>query len=515
MKGNLNNNTGESRSLWHEVPHSSHPTLETECNVDVCIVGGGIVGLTCAYILGKAGKSVVVAERGGLGGGETSRTTGHLTWVLDERYNHLIDLFDQKTAQIVADSHVEAINYIEKTVLEENIGCDFERVDGFLFAATEEDRGMLQKEFAACQKLGLDVFEVTKSPFGLFYDTGPCLMFPMQGQFHVLKYLQGLIQAILGNGGKLFENTAISHIEDGNPCLVATKSGVKIKAQSVVIATCTPVNNRFILHTKQAPYRTYVIAGSIPKGSVPLGLFWDTAEPYHYIRLQRHLSDPNLDWLIIGGDDHKTGQCSNIESRFIALEKWAKVRFPMFEKAEYQWSGQIFEPYDSLAFIGKNPQDKNVYIATGHSGNGMTYGTIAGILISDLILDKKNPWQSIYEPSRKNFSGAKKYIQENLNVAQQYLDWFTPGELKQIDLLPVDSGVVFRKGVKKLAIYKDKNNQVHVNSAFCPHLGGCLHWNAIEKSWDCPCHGSRFNGRGAVICGPANGDLFPCKIKIE
>jgi Rieske Fe-S protein len=335
------------------------------------------------------------------------------------------------------------------------------------------------------------------------------LRFPRQAQFHVLKYVQGLIRAILKQGVKIYDNT---HVSDFNEDTVITRSGARVSAQSIIVATCTPVNNRFFIHTKQVPYRTYVIAASLPKGAVPKGLYWDTADPYHYIRVQQDLSDPNLDWVIIGGEDHKTGQYQHVASKYQALEKWSRERFPMIDRIAYRWSGQVFNSIDSLAFIGRNPWNKNIYIATGDTGNGMTYGTIAGILIPDLILQKANPWKDLYEPSRKTLSTVPKFLQETLNVVKQYGDWFTPGEIKKIEELPIDEGMILREGLNKIAVYKDKQNNIYINSAFCPHLGGFVRWNSGEKSWDCPCHGSRFDACGNVLNGPAISDLKkqPC-----
>lgn len=505
----MNNHSGHSQSLWMEVRLPSFPSLDSNMNADVCIVGAGIVGLTCAYTLAKAGKSVIVVDQGTIAGGQTARTTAHLTWILDDRYYNLEKFFGEKGIELVARSHCAAIDYIQKIVIEEEIDCDFERVDGYLFVAPEDSKEILDKEFISIQKTGMEFRKLAKAPFKSF-DTGACLHFPNQAQFHILKYLQGLVKAILKYGGKIFSNTHINCFKEDPSCEVTTHSGLKITSQSIIVATCTPVNNRFFIHTKQVPYRTYVIAASLPKDSVAKGLYWDTADPYHYIRIQKHFSDSNLDWLIVGGEDHKTGQDDQVEAKYDALEKWAKKHFPIIDTIEYRWSGQVFEPIDSLAFIGRNPGDKNIYIATGDSGNGMTHGTIAGILIPDLILEKSNPWKGLYEPSRKTLSATPKFIHEALNVASQYKDWFTPGEIKKINMLPPDEGMILREGLKKIAVYKDKQNNIHANSAFCPHLGGCVRWNAGEKSWDCPCHGSRFDGCGKVMNGPANSHLFPC-----
>lgn len=508
-KDPINNNSGRSQSLWMDVRLPSFPSLENDLKTDICIVGAGIVGLTCAYTLTKQGKSVVVVDQGPVAGGQTARTTAHLSWALDDRYYHLEALFGEEGTKIAAHSHSAAIDYIEKIILEEEIDCDFERVDGYLFVPPEDSKDILDKEYAAIKKTGMKISKVERSPFSPSFDTGTSLCYPGQAQFHVLKYLQGLIKAILKNNGKIFNNTHVKEIEDGSPCLIRIESGVKIFAESVIVATCTPINNRFFIHTKQAPYRTYVIATAIPKGSTPKGLYWDTADPYHYIRIQKHLSAPNLDWLLIGGEDHRTGQDQAIEAKYTHLEEWARIRFPMMGKIEYRWSGQVFQSIDSLAFIGRNPGDQNIYIATGDSGNGITHGTIAGILLPDLIAKKSNPWKNLYDPSRKTFAAASTFIKGTLNVATQYGDWFTAGEIKKIDELSPDEGMILREGLKKIAVYKDSQNKIHINSAFCPHLGGCVRWNHGEKSWDCPCHGSRFDGSGKVMNGPANNNLCP------
>lgn len=511
----ISNDSGSSQSLWMEVQLPSFPSLNSSMHADVCIVGAGIVGLTTAYTLAKEGKSVIILDQGSIASGQTGRTTAHLTWVLDDRYYNLENFFGEDGARLAAQSHSAAIDYIEKIILEEEIDCDFERIDGYLFTPPEDSQDILDKEFIAIQKTGMEIIKAPRAPFSSSFDTGPCLQFPKQAEFHVLKYIQGLIKAILKYGGKIFSHTHVNHFQEDSVCVVSTQSGAKVTAQSVIVATCTPVNNRFFIHTKQAPYRTYVIAAPIPKGSVQKGLYWDTPNPYHYIRIQKHLFDAGLDWLIIGGEDHKTGQDPEIEKKYEHLEQWAKKRFSMIDKIEYRWSGQIFESIDSLAFIGKNPGNTHIYIATGDSGNGLTHGTIAGILIPDLIFGKDNPWKSLYEPSRKTLCAASKYIHGTLNVARQYGDWFTPGEIKKLETLAPDEGMILREGLKKIAVYKDKQNNIYTHSAFCPHLGGCVRWNCGEKSWDCPCHGSRFNGFGKVMNGPAISDLYPSNNKSD
>lgn len=511
----FNHPSGRSKSLWMEIQMPSFPVLEKDINADICIVGAGIAGLTCAYTLAKQGKSVVVLEQDSVAGGQTSRTTGHLTWVLDDRFYDLEKFFGESGARQAAESHAAAIDYIEQIINEEKIDCDFERLDGYLFTPPDGSEDILNKEFSAIQRMGMEVNRVERAPFSSSFDTGPCLQFPKQAQFHVLKYIQGLIKCILKYGGKIFTHTHINHFEDSSPCITKTSSGFKITSNSIIVATCTPINNRLIIHTKQAAYRTYVIGARIPKGYVPNGLYWDTADPYHYIRIQKHLSDPASDWLLVGGEDHKTGQYKDIKEKYNILEEWARTRFSKMGTIDYRWSGQIYEPIDSLAFIGRNPLDKNIYIVTGDSGNGISHGTLSGILLPDLILGRDNPWKHLYEPSRKTLKAAPEFAEENLNAVFQFKDWFTPGELEKIEKLPIDEGMILREGINKIAVYRDPDNKVHTHSAICPHLGACVRWNSGEKSWDCPAHGSRFDGCGKVMCGPTSSDLSPTKKDIS
>jgi Rieske Fe-S protein len=277
------------------------------------------------------------------------------------------------------------------------------------------------------------------------------------------------------------------------------------------------------MHTKQHPYRTYVVAAEVPKGSLDYALWWDTGDqdspwvskPYHYVRLQPF--NETTDLLIIGGEDHKTGQAGKEEipeeDRYKYLESWARDRFPMIANIAYNWSGQVLEPVDMMGFIGRNPGDENIYISTGDSGNGMTHGTIAGILITDLILGNQNPWKEIYDPSRITFSTAPDFAREVTNMAAQYLDYFTPGEIESLQQLNPGEGAIIKAAARKVAVYKDETEKIHAFSAVCPHLGCYVRWNGDEKSFDCPCHGSRFTCEGKVVNGPAISDLTPLEVR--
>jgi glycine/D-amino acid oxidase-like deaminating enzyme/nitrite reductase/ring-hydroxylating ferredoxin subunit len=495
-----------STSIWMDTAETpSQSRLKESIRTDVCIIGAGIAGLTTAYLLGREGRSVVVLDDGLSGGGMTGRTTAHLTNAFDDRYLEIEKLHGEEGSRLTADSHTAAIDKINKIITVEKIDCDFEWVDGFLFCGPEHTVDLLDDELAASHRAGLTrVEKVARAPIDSF-NTGPALRFPRQAQFHPLKYLAGLVKGVMRDDGRVFGQTHATKIEGGSQARIETSHGPVVTSDVVVVATNTPVNDRVAIHTKQAPYVTYVIGVRVPKGSVTRGLYWDTGDPYHYLRLQR---ENDYDVLIVGGEDHKTGQANDGNERFGRLERWTRERFPQVLEVEYRWSGQVMEPVDGLAFIGRNPLDEdNVYIATGDSGQGMTHGTIAGMLLSDLIQGRKNKWEDLYSPSRIRLKALPEYASENINVAGQYADYVTAGDIKSEDELKPGEGAIMREGVSKIAVRRDENGNVHKLSAVCPHLGCVVGWNSTEQTWDCPCHGSRFSAEGRVYQGPANSNL--------
>jgi glycine/D-amino acid oxidase-like deaminating enzyme/nitrite reductase/ring-hydroxylating ferredoxin subunit len=502
--------SGATESLWMDTVDSvSYPPLMEDARAHVCVIGAGIAGMTTAYLLAREGKAVVVIDNGPVGSGQTGRTTAHISNALDDRYFQIAKLFGDEGARRAAESHTAAIQRIEAIAELEDIDCDFERLDGFLFLHEGGKREILDDELEATHLAGLaDTGLFARAPIDSF-DTGVALRFPRQAQFHPLKYLNGLASAITRDGGRIYCGTQARDIEDGIPAKVTTADGHTITAEDIVVATNSPVNDWMVMHTKQAPYRTYVVGLRVPTGSIPHMLLWDTGDPYHYIRV--HPADkPGADYevLIVGGEDHKTGQAQNTAERFTRLENWARQRFPVAQDVIYRWSGQVLEPVDAMAFIGKNPgSDEHVYIATGDSGNGITHGTVAGILLTDLITGVENPWADLYDPSRITFRSATDYARENLNVAEQYSTWLTPGDVGSAEEIPNNSGAVIRRGMRKIAVYRDASGNISKCSAVCTHLYCIVDWNDTEKTWDCPCHGSRFDPYGKVVNGPAITDL--------
>lgn len=511
--------SANTRPSWFGTvaPAPTFPPLTQDMTADVVVVGAGIAGLTAAYLLLREGKKVVVLESGALASGESGRTTAHLSNALDDRYTRLEHLFGEKGARLAAESHSTAIDRIEQIIQEENIDCDFTRLDGYLFLPEDGDPNELDKELKAAHRAGLTGVERLPDSPTQGFRTGECLVFPNQGQFHILKYLYGLAEAIgrfKGHGGQIFTNTHVSEVQGGSEAHVTTAEGHTVRAKAIVMATNTPVNDRVVMHTKQHPYRTYAIAARIPKGSVTQALYWDTPDPYHYIRLQEITEGPRggtprYDLLLVGGEDHKVGQ-GDPELSLQRLEDWTRQRFPMIQSIDYAWSGQVQEPSDSLGYAGRNPLDKdNVYIITGDSGHGMTHSTLGGILVTDLIQGRSNPWADLYDPGRVTLRPASAYefVKENLNVATEYTELLTGGDVSSIDEIEPGTGAVMRRGLTKVAVYRDPKGQTHECSAICPHLGCVVHWNGLESSWDCPCHGSRFDALGKLLIGPANQDL--------
>ena len=497
---------GRTTSVW--MASASMPDaapLAADAIADVCIVGAGIAGLTTAYLLAKEGQKVVVLDDGPIAGGETCRTTAHLVSALDDRFYNLERLHGADGARLAAESHAAAIDTIERIACDRHIDCDFARLDGYLFVPPGDDARQLNRELEAAHRAGLtDVTRVARAPITSF-DTGPALRFPRQAQFHVLNYLQGVAAAAKQAGTCLYSGTQATKIQGGRQAYVESARGT-VSAKAVAVATNTPVNDLVAIHTKQAPYRTFVVGARVPRGAMPQILLWDTADPYHYLRVQR--LDERDDVLIVGGEDHKTGQANDADERFVRLETWTRDRFPAATRFEFRWSGQVMEPVDGLALIGRNPLDSdNVYIATGDSGNGMTHGTIAGMLLTDLISGRDNPWARLYDPARKTLGAIKEFVKENVNVAVQYADLVTPGDVHDVSHIPPGHGAIVRRGLGKVAVFRDDRGELHERSAICTHLGCVVQWNALERTWDCPCHGSRFHVDGHAVNGPATSSL--------
>jgi glycine/D-amino acid oxidase-like deaminating enzyme/nitrite reductase/ring-hydroxylating ferredoxin subunit len=490
----------ETVSIWQELELGFLPALSSHQQSDVCVIGGGISGLLIAYQLLKSGKSVVVLERESLGLGQTSLTSAHLSFVLDRSFHKLQRLNGKKNARLAVEAHRDAIAEIEQIIREERIECEFERINGFLFYGEGESEKTLEKELRAAQECGIENAELLAQAPSRSFQTGPCLRFPNQAIFHPQKFLAGLSQAVIQRGGKIFPHTNVMQVEPGKPMRVLTGRGFQIACQDVVAATHAPFAVPSSMHAKLAPYRTYVAAFRMPEDKTDKALFWDTSNPYHYLRFAR---DSRGSILLIGGEDHRTGQIPD-GSPYGNLRNWARDRLGISQDLEHSWSGQILETPDGLAYIGRSPKfEDHIFMVSGDCGSGLTHAAIASTLLRDLILERENSLEEVFDPSRLHLTSLKNFLLESSFGGAAYSDWVTAGDVETYDEIRKGEGAVVRDGANKIAAYRDNHGHLHLYSAVCPHWKGIVRWNTAEKTWDCPCHGSRFEKTGKVICGPA------------
>jgi glycine/D-amino acid oxidase-like deaminating enzyme/nitrite reductase/ring-hydroxylating ferredoxin subunit len=487
-------------------------TLARDLKADVCVIGAGIAGLSTAYHLAREKRSVVVLDDGALGTGMTGATTAHLTSILDDRFQEVRRVHGAERLRLTFESQVEAIASFGEIVARERIDCDFERLDGYLFLPPGAKLELLQHELEAAREAGAEVERVARCPWPDF-DTGPALRFPSQARIHPMRFLGGLARAIERRGGKIFTGTHADEVFDGAPATVRAGERL-VECGAVVVATNSPFTSRVAVHLQQTPFMTYAIGVRVPKGAVPPGLFYDFAECYHYVRTHPMRSGGRAlpgwkddELLIVGGEDHRSGRVDDEGDRHARLAAWTRERFPAAKSVELKWGGQVLEPADGLALIGRAPGEKHVYIVTGDSGMGMTHGMMAGAILRDEILGHENALAEIYDPSRFRLKAAPKYAREITGMAAQLADWAAPGDVGSPADVRRGGGAVVRRGLAKFAVHRSEDGALHVLSAVCPHLGCVVDWNDAEKSWDCPCHGSRFSATGELINGPANRPL--------
>jgi glycine/D-amino acid oxidase-like deaminating enzyme/nitrite reductase/ring-hydroxylating ferredoxin subunit len=482
--------------LWEsDVERPRYPRLdEDNLHVDVAIVGGGITGITAATLLKAAGKRVAVIEARRIASGVTGGTTAHLTAALDTRYHELESKFGKDGARLAAESSSEAIDLVAALAGTLPGRADFEWLPGYLFTENDGDVAGLKKELEAARRAGLSV-EHAQVPLPFVTKGG--IRFERQAQFHPLAYVEALASALPGAGSHVFEQSRVIAIDEGEPCKIYLEHGAVLSAERVILATHTPLN-LLLLETKIAQYRSYVVSG--PVEQAPHGLFWDTADPYHYIRAQRVGDRQHL---IVGGEDHKTGKAKDEREPFATLETYAgRVGLRHIER---HWSAQVVEPVDGLPFIGKNALSDRVYVATGFSGNGMTFGTLAAQILADACFDKPNRFAELYAATRvKPLASLATFLGENVDFPMHILsDRLHPPDVKSMDEIEPGQGKTVRLNGERLAVYRDATGALSACSAVCTHLGCHVKFNEAEKTWDCPCHGSRFSSQGEVLDGPA------------
>jgi glycine/D-amino acid oxidase-like deaminating enzyme/nitrite reductase/ring-hydroxylating ferredoxin subunit len=523
--------SGETDAVWiHKEPYSNRPKfnkLDRDLETDVCIIGSGISGISIAYELVTRGVNVVMIEARDILSGETGRTSGHLANDLDDGYTEIAKKHGDSGAKIAAESHTWALNRVGEISKQLGIECEYRHLPGYdisQYPRESRDHADDMKQLVADGKKAKEVGIDTEYKEGFAVkgwngsiDQRDAVIYPGQATFHPTKYLVGVLNFLKDQPQfKCFTHTRMMSVEEKGieilgmghkDVLVQTIDGHTIKCKDAVEATCVPLQKLSVI-AEEEYYRTYCIAIRVPKGSVEDCLLYDSAEMYKYIRLTE--CDDKDDYMVVGGGDHKVGQGNTIEP-FKELESWTRERFPQASSVDYKWSGQVFEPVDYMAFIGKNQGMKHTYIVTGDSGNGLTHGVLAGKLIADEITGEKNPWASLYNPSRLSSiaKSAGSMLQHDVQINAQYKR-FAQSDIKDIeDLVPGDGGVLNSTGSKPIACYKDDSGKVHKFSALCPHMKGVVCWNSAEKSWDCPVHGSRFSKDGVQLIGPAKAGLSP------
>jgi glycine/D-amino acid oxidase-like deaminating enzyme/nitrite reductase/ring-hydroxylating ferredoxin subunit len=504
----MNASDERSRSLWMDTAVADAPPLSEDKRVDTVVVGSGIAGLSTAYELVLRGQTVAVLDRGRIAGGMTARTSAHLTSQSDDGFQTVTRVRGLDGAKTFYQSHAAAIDRIETIQQDENIPCHFRRVNGYLFPAIGTDPAEeLTPEFEATKKVRMPIERHTGLPFKGQGEV-KCLRYPNLATFHPLRYLRGVADAIVRRGGELFADTTVTAVEEkGGAVTVRTANGASVHSANVVIATNSPINDRLTLHTKLAPYRTYAMALTIEPDSIEDALYWDTLDPYHYVRLETGRG--STQYLIVGGADHKTGEADDGWARFEGLESWIRGLLPQVGNVTHRWSGQVLDPVDYAAFIGRNPGNRHIFVHTGDSGQGLTHGVVGSLLLSRLITGEACPWADFYDPARVAMSGARNFIAENVTAVKNFAEYIAPGELKSVDELKPGQGAIIREGFRKVAAFRDDDGKVHRVSAACTHAGCHLHWNSWERCWDCPCHGSHFAVDGTALNAPAVAALEP------
>ncbi|AMN44198.1 FAD-dependent oxidoreductase [Rhodoplanes sp. Z2-YC6860] len=511
----MNVNDERTRSLWasHGTLAPNARRLSKDVTCDVAVVGAGIAGLSVAYELSHAGKKVVVLDRGAIGGGMTSRTTAHLAPICDDGVAALAKMRGEEMAAKFQASQAAAVDRIEAIVKRHAIDCDFRRLEAFLFPAPgmefKEAREQQDEEYKALRAANVEV-KKDKGVKLKGYEDAPVLRYANQATFHPLEYLAGLIAQIEAEGGRLFRDSPVMEVEETDAHVrLKLEGGMSVTAQHAVFATNSPTCDWVDIHSKMAPYRTYAMAFELPRGTLPDALYWDMADPYHYVRIQPGAGSSDI--LIAGGADHKSGEADDGDVRFQAIEAWIRELIPKLGEEKARWSGQVMDTIDYCGFIGRDPSRKRTFIATGDSGQGMTHGALAGILLKNLVIYGAGEWSDVYEPSRKPVSAVANFINENVTAIKNFAEYLMPSEIESAESLKPGQGGVLRSGTSKVAVCRTLDGTLHSRSAVCTHLGCHVHWNSTEQCWDCPCHGSQFGPDGDVLNGPAIAPLAEIK----
>ena len=492
---------------WSTTAFPAFAKLTEDVAADIVVIGAGVTGLSAAYLLAKTGRKVVVLERGRCAMVDTGHTSAHLTMVTDVRLTQLVTRFGRNHAQAVWDAGLAAIATIDEVVREQRLAAGFAWVNGYLHAPIDGDAHreapLLQEEAELARELGFDAEYVETVPLV----NQPGIRFADQARIQPRAYLAGLARAFVALGGRIYEHSAADEFSD-DPRIVKV-NGHTVRCREIVIGTHNPLvgvtalRDATLFQTKLALYTSYVVAGRLPHGVVADALWWDTSDPYYYLRVEPHR---DYDVVIFGGEDHKTGQQQDTVACYRRVEERLTAMLPRVELT-HRWSGQVIETPDGLPYIGQNADHQ--YAATGYGGNGLTFGTLAGMMLADAITGRANPWAELFDPSRKALTrGLWDYLKENVDYPYYMIrDRFAGPDAQSLRSVKRGQGGVIERNGAKVAVYRDPAGEVTLRSAICTHMGCAVGWNTAERTWDCPCHGSRFQPTGEVISGPAEAPL--------
>lgn len=500
---NNEQNLGKPGSFWMEnIPDTSYKALEEGLTVDAAIIGGGIAGTTTAYYLKKAGLKVALLEARRVVKGVTGHTTAKITAAHNIIYSNIESRFGKDGAGIYAEANQRAIDEMESLIKERKMDCDFKRLPCYLYSENTDDIDMIKKEAEAAADAGLQAEYTESSP--LPFDIAGAVKYENQAEFHPRKYLLNLMDAIPGDGSYVFEETMALDVKEGGMNEVVTNKG-SIKAENVIISTNVPFYDPGRLFAKMYPNMSYAL-GFYASEPFPEGMFISTQPTITY----RSTPSDKGELTIVSGAGHKTGHEPDTLKFYEKLDRHARDHFNV-SSVDYHWSTEDYITMDQVPYIGKaEPKSKGVYVATGFMKWGMTIGTVAAMIISDDVLGKGNAWSSFFDPSRRMpvLESTKEFIGTNISVAKDLLSGriSRPKSMKPSEL-EMGEGKILNVDGKKIAAYKDEKGEVYAVSPVCLHLGCQVNWNNADKTWDCPCHGSRYAFDGKMIHGPALGDL--------
>jgi glycine/D-amino acid oxidase-like deaminating enzyme/nitrite reductase/ring-hydroxylating ferredoxin subunit len=494
-----------NRPFWLEDAGSRYPSLSGDVEVDVAVVGAGITGVTTAYLLKQAGKSVALLEQSSVGFGATGYTTAKLTVGHSLIYRDLAEQHGEDAARLYARSNQEAIERIVAIVAEHDLDCDLEGTSNFVYTESESSVEQLEQEVEAAQAAGVEAVLTTETD--LPYPVTAAVRVDDQAQFHPWKYLAALARLVDGDGSRVFESTRVSHVAGGDPCVVEADGG-RVRARHVVVATQLPFLDRGLFFAKAHPTKSYAVAAAVDGGRAPHGMYISVDQPTRSVRSTPAAEGGRL--LIVGGESHKPGTEPDTSERYAQLERFLAERFDV-GPAAYRWSTHDYMPVDRLPYIGRLRRgDDRVLVATGFAKWGMTKGTLAARMLADAILGQANPYADLYDAKRLDpLQSATRFAKENGFVGLRFLvDRVRPREgSERVERLQPGAGAIVREGAKLYAVHRDDAGELHVLSARCTHMGCIVGWNAADRAWECPCHGSRFAGDGTLVQGPATADL--------